>query len=116
MWQSGRRRRLARNGKSTQPMTDSDLFRAQAARCLTLRRVARRGDVQQALQSLAQEYEAKARAMALGGRGDVAAPTCTRLALVWPVMQMQRNIAALLRMSFAFWLSLWPPRDTSPHA
>ncbi len=83
-------------------MKEADHFRAQAARCLTLRRGAKRTDVQEALQSLAREYAAEARAVEQR-RGALAA---ARLPLAWPVLAVQRHMAALLRVSFAFWLSL----------
>lgn len=86
-------------------MTDADHFRAKAARCLTLRREAKRGDVQQALHCLAREYEAKAHAMARPCVAAAIAPTRLRLPLAWPALAMQRQMVALLRASFAFWLS-----------
>jgi hypothetical protein len=62
--------------------------------------------VQQALQCLAQEYETEARAMALRCSDAVVhAPTYVSLLLAWPLLAMQRQMAALLRASFAFWLS-----------
>lgn len=85
-------------------MKDADHFRAQAARCLTLRRGAKRTDVQQALHCLAQEYEARASAM--DRRRDGATPVSAHLPLAWPMLAMQRHMAALLRVSCAFWLPL----------
>jgi hypothetical protein len=82
-------------------MKDADHFRAQAVRCLALQRQAKRADVQKALQCLAREYEGEARALERRGTGGVA-----RLPLAWPMLAMHRQVTALLRVSFAFWLSL----------
>lgn len=83
---------------------DAGRFRAQAARCLALRRGAKRADVQEALRCLAQEYEAAARTLEQPrGAGD---PTVARLLLTSPMVAMQSYMAALLRASLAFWLPL----------
>lgn len=87
-------------------MKDAAQFRAQAARCLALQRSAKRADVQQALRCLAQEYEAAARAMEHAPGGYAGAATVARPPLTWPVLAMQRYMAALLRMSLALWLPL----------
>ena len=87
-------------------MKDAGHFRAQAARCLTLRRGARRADVQRALHCLAQEYEAAASAIEQGRGSYAGAPTIARLPLAWPMLAMQRHMTALLRASLAFWLPL----------
>jgi hypothetical protein len=89
-------------------MKDADHFRAQAARCLTLQRRAKRADVQKALHCLAGEYETEARA-AEQGRDAAAsggALAAAGLALAWPMLAMHRHMAAVLRATFAFWLSL----------
>ena len=82
-------------------MKDAGRFRAQATRCLALRRGAKRADVQEALRCLAQEYEAAARAMEQGHGGRAGT-----LPLTWPMLAMQRYMAALVRTSLAFWLPL----------
>jgi hypothetical protein len=87
-------------------MKDAGHFRAQAARCLTLRRGARRADVQQALRCLAQEYEAAACAIEQGRGGHTGAPTIAGLPVAWPMLAMQRQMTTLLRASLAFWLPL----------
>ncbi|HEX9489580.1 MAG TPA: hypothetical protein VF930_04790 [Stellaceae bacterium] len=86
-------------------MKDADHFRAQAARCLTLQRRAKRADVQTALRCLAREYEAEARAIEGDGDARGGALAVVRLPLAWPMLAMHRHMAALLRASFAFWLS-----------
>jgi hypothetical protein len=83
-------------------MKDADRLRARARHCLALQRGAKRTDVQRALHCLAQEYEAAARAIEQAR--SFAAPTVAALPLTWPMLAMQRNMAALLRASFAFWL------------
>jgi len=80
-------------------MTDADHFRGQAVRCLRLQRRAKRADVQEALQCLARDYEGEARA-AERRRGALAA---AGLPLAWPMLAMHRQMAALLRVSLAFW-------------
>jgi hypothetical protein len=77
-------------------MTDADRFRALAAQCMALQGEAKRGDVRTALHCLAREYAIKARAAAVS---DPA-----RLPVAWPMIAMQRQMAALMRVGFAFWL------------
>ena len=84
-------------------MKDADHLRARARHCLALQRSAKRTDVQQALRCLAQEYEAAARALEQP-RGSPALPTIAPL--TWPMLAMQRNMTALWRASFAFWVRL----------
>ena len=93
------------NGKSTISMKDAGHFRAQATRCLALRRGAKRADVRQALGCLAQEYEAAACTIEQD-HGGGGVPPLARLPLAWPMLAMQRHMTALLRASLAFWLPL----------
>jgi hypothetical protein len=62
--------------------------------------------VQQALRCLAQEYEAAARAVEQAHGDGAGAPIGARLPLTWPMLAMQRYMAALVRTSLAFWLAL----------
>jgi hypothetical protein len=106
-------------------MKDAGYFRAQAARCIKLRHRAKRADVRQALESLAQAYEGEALA-AEGGRktatagGQVAiGKDCSRadadgqqrclaeFALAWPVLAMHRHVASMLRVALAFSFGYW---------
>jgi hypothetical protein len=66
-------------------MRDAAHFRARAQRCRELMREARRADVQEALASLARDYEAEANALesaeqaaeAKGGLGEDRTARCT---------------------------------------
>lgn len=103
-------------------MKDAGYFRAQAARCVKLRRRAKRADVREALESLAQEYEGEALAVECGrnpaasqvaidkncSRGEADRHQCPlEFALAWPVLAMHRHMTSMLQVALAFSFGYW---------